>query len=255
MHTINNSACSFGLNNDAYKVFRISYPPVLFDLIEKAVPQMRHKLAVDLGSGTGLSLTPLLNRFDHVIAVEPDARMAEKIAPHNKLDIRVQRSEEFDVESDSVDLITCATAFYWMDGPSVIEHMARWLHPEGLIAVYRYGFPVLPESIGQIIHRELRQHWNVFRSSRLIDEEYSWRCFSESSHLRQIDRQIIPNTFSMNSHQLAGFFSSTSYCSAYMRSIEDADTYLKSLQQEITVAANDQSFDVDFTLELITATI
>ena len=250
-----NSGLTFGLNNDAYKTFRIGYLPALFDLIESVAPKMRRTFAIDLGSGTGLSLPPLLQRFEHVIAVEPDARMAEKIAPHEKLEIRITRSEEFETDSRSVDLITCATAFYWMDGPTVIEHMTRWLHLDGLIAVYRYGFPALPEKISHIIHRELQQHWNEFRSPRLTDEEYSWRCFSESKHLRQTNRQKLPSAFSMDSRALIGFFSSTSYCGAYLRSIGNAEAYLSSLKAEIDSASNGRIFDVDFSLELITASI
>lgn len=250
-----NIGLSFGSSNSAYRTYRINYPPQLFKRIEAAAPPMQHRLAVDLGSGTGLSLSPLLQRFDHVIAVEPDVRMAEKIPSHDKLEIRVLRSEEFDIDPRCVDLITCATAFYWMDGPLLIERMAGWLHPQGLIAVYRYGFPALPQALNVIIQRELHQHWNAHRSPRLIDEDYSWRCFSESSHLKRVDRAVINNVVSMDSNTLTGFFSSTSYCGAYMRSLTEADAYLNSLHHEISNAAGNTSFDVDFSLELITASI
>jgi len=246
---------SFGLSSEAYRTFRVEYPPALFNCIETSSSSMRRHLAVDLGSGTGLSLPPLLKRFERVVAVEPDARMAEKTASHEKLEVAVVRAEEFDVATASVDLITCATAFYWMDGPVVLEHMMRWLHPDGLIAVYRYGFPLLPEKPAAVINYELEHHWNVFRSPRLIDEEYSWRCFSSNQKLRNVRRQKIPNAVSMNATTLAGFFSSTSYCSAYMRSIASANIYLSDLQKELEHATGGDMFYVDFTVELITATV
>lgn len=246
---------TFGSSNKAYQTFRLSYPSPLFDVIEGAAPRMSRKLAVDLGSGTGLSLPPLLRRFDHVIAVEPDGRMAEKITPHEKLEIIITHAETFDINPRSVDLITCASAFYWMDGPALVERMATWIHPDGLIAVYRYGVPVLPARVHDIMEREFREHWNAYRSPRLIDEEYSWRCFSQSMHVRHANRQIIPNVIKMDGKSLTGFFSSTSYCSAYMRSIADASAYLSSLGNEISAASSGTSFDVDFSIELITASI
>jgi len=252
------AALSFGLRNDAYNTFRINYPAALYTEIERAAPTVRRNLAVDLGSGTGLSIPPLLQRFDKVIAVEPDARMTEKITPHLKLRVCNVRSEEFDIESHTVDLITCATAFYWMDGPLLLERMARWLHTDGLIAVYRYCFPVAPDAINHIIQRELQQRWDDFRSPRLIDEEYnqySWKCFGGCNALRNVNSHAIPNSIAMNSHSLVGFFSSTSYCGAYLRSIKNPDAYLSSLETEIAAVANNQSFEVDFAIELITATI
>ncbi|HEX2584025.1 MAG TPA: class I SAM-dependent methyltransferase [Steroidobacteraceae bacterium] len=248
-----NTGVSFGLASDAYKSFRIEYPPALFTQIEHAGTSMRRNLAVDLGSGTGLSLPPLLQRFDRVIAVEPDARMAEKIAHHEKLEINVSRAEKFDIDSGRVDLITCATAFYWMDGPTVINHMIRWLHPDGLIAVYRYGFPKLPGTVANIVYRELEQHWNAFRSPRLIDEEYTWRCFTSSDKLKDLSRVNIPNVVTMDASALTGFFSSTSYCSAYMRSIENAESYLAAFRKELLEAAGNDQLRVDFEVELVTA--
>ena len=45
-----NTGVSFGLASDAYKSFRIEYPPALFTQIEHAGTSMRRNLAVDLGS-------------------------------------------------------------------------------------------------------------------------------------------------------------------------------------------------------------
>jgi hypothetical protein len=67
------SGTSFGLNSDAYQHFRIDYPKTLFTHIERLGANTHRHLAVDFGSGTGLGLAPLLQRFDQVIAVEPDA--------------------------------------------------------------------------------------------------------------------------------------------------------------------------------------
>jgi len=71
--------------------------------------------------------------------------------------------------------------------------------------------------------------------------------------LRNKRRLTIPNSVAMSSDALIGFFSSTSYCGAYLRSIREPRVYLNSLNQEISIIAKDQEFPVDFSVELITA--
>ena len=244
---------NFGARNDAYQAFRISYPRQLFDVIENAAPQMGRKLAIDLGSGTGISIEPLLDRFDRVVAVEPDARMAERIEASERLRIEVSPSEDFDAMPKSVDLVTAATAFYWMDGPTVIEKMARWLHADGLVAVYRYALPALPAALAGLIDREFKSRWDSFRHPRLLDEEYSWRCFQESDRFANKKRQLIANRATMNWQTFVGFFGSTSYVGAYLRSIDDPAAYIASLENEVLDLMAEDDFPVDFPIELILA--
>jgi SAM-dependent methyltransferase len=244
---------TFGARNEAYQTFRICYPPHLFEIVERAAPNMRRTLAIDLGSGTGISTRPLLQLFDHVLAVEPDARMAEKIEPDARLEVRVSSSEAVEAEPGSVDLVTSGTAFYWMDGPKVIEKMANWLHPEGEVAIYRYALPVLPVSLAKIIDREFANHWNAFRNPRLLDEDYSWRCFRETSHFRTKNMQMVPNQATMNWKTFVGFFGSTSYVGAYLRSISDSDAYTKAFEDEVRTVMGENLFTVDFPTELILA--
>ncbi|MDE2148434.1 MAG: class I SAM-dependent methyltransferase [Gammaproteobacteria bacterium] len=244
---------TFGARNEAYQAFRISYPPYLFEIIERAAPNMRRTLAIDLGSGTGISTRPLLQRFDHVLAIEPDARMAEKIKPDARLEVRVSSSESLEAEPGSVDLVTSGTALYWMDGPKIIERMANWLHPDGEVAIYRYALPVLPSSLAEVIDREFACHWNAFRSPRLLDEDYSWRCFRETSHFRTKDMQMVSNQAIMNWRTFVGFFGSTSYVGAYLRSISASDDYTKAFEDEVRTVIGEAPFTVDFPTELILA--
>ena len=57
----------------------------------------------------------------------------------------------------------------------------------------------------------------------------------------------------MDASALTGFFSSTSYCSAYMRSIENAESYLAAFRKELLEAAGNDQLRVDFEVELVTA--
>ena len=250
---VQNAALSFGRRTQAYETFRISYPPELFDLILASAPNMKHDLAVDLGSGTGISAQPLTKRFKRVIAVEPDARMAERIPKGQTLDVRVGGAEDFRTPPGSVDLITSGTAFYWMDGPKIVSQMADWLHKDGAVAVYRYALPNIPAALAEIIDAEFREHWDQFRHPRLLDEAYSWNCFKNTPLFAKRSVRQIPHVAKMNFQTIVGFFGSTSYVGAYLRSIPDPDQYLLDLGHTVRSAMGDKPFDVDFPTELILA--
>ncbi len=238
---------------EEYKKFRLSYPSWLFEEILGAVPEGRKRVAVDLGSGTGLSLAPLVEHFEHVIAVEPDARMAEQIPKQRNLEVKVSTAESVEFPANSVDLITCGTAFYWMNGPLVLEHASRWLSQDGALAIFRYALPELPKAVAAILDREFREHWNEFRHPRLLDEEYSARVISESPVFS--DKQVIvrPHYYEMDAGSFVGFFGSTSYVGAYLRSGKAHPDYLTLLREEIEESMGKNEFRVNFPTELILA--
>src|SRR5215211_3595242 len=221
-----NSGLNFGSAVDPYYNFRPSYPERLFKLIIRATPKNMRTLAMDLGAGTGLSTLPLCRWFNQVIAVEPDIRMAVNLSKlNNKIKVRHTTAEECMQELSSVDLITSGNAFYWMDGRTVIANVISWLRPNGVLAIYRYSFPKVPSNIQALLNMELKLHWDFFRHSRLLDEQYSERCIRASEELTDIRVFAVPNIVFLNSKQLTGFFKSTSYVSTYLQTVEDADSY------------------------------
>jgi len=118
----------FGAAAAAYSAFRPAHPPRLFERILERVPPENPGCAMDLGAGTGLSTLPLCQWFARVIAVEPDPRMAGRLEGlHKNIVVRISTAEECVKEPDSVDLVTCGTALYWMDGPRVLEKASSWL--------------------------------------------------------------------------------------------------------------------------------
>jgi SAM-dependent methyltransferase len=242
---------SFGARTAAYKKFRLSYPPELHSTIESLVPPERRGLAVDVGSGTGHSVLPLIGRFRNVIAVEPDARMANEIPPSANLEVRNVRAEEAEFAFQSVDLVTCGTAFYWMDGPVVLDRIRRWLKPESPFAIFRYALPELPPAVGAILDREFRNHWDKFRHVRLLDEDYSRRVVEADA--RFVNKQVhrLPLYTEMTAESFTGFFGSTSYVGAYLRTIANGDEYLSALEREVAQAVDGKEFRVNFPTELI----
>jgi len=247
------SGLSFGARNRAYRTFRPTYPDRLMTVILGAMPSRHRSLAFDLGAGTGQATQLLLSHFDRVVAIEADPRMAGQIDPAANLEVVVSTAEAVEIGDSVADLITSGTAFYWMDGPKVVDHMRRWLKPDGLAAIYRYGLPEAPGPVMALVDREFRDHWDRFRHERLIDEGYSWRVVRESQAFDATEIRTVGNVHTMDAHRFVGFFGSTSFVGAYLRTLDDPDAYLAELEDEVRTVTGANAFELDFKIELILA--
>jgi SAM-dependent methyltransferase len=239
---------------EAFRRFRPSYPDTLFQKIMEDFPPP-HDRAIDLGAGTGLATLPLCSHFREVIAIEPSEPMAEKLAELSpQIQVMSMPAEDIpDSPRVQVDLVTVASALYWMDGELALEKVARWLRPQGRLAVYRYGVPVLKGALKRLIDREYEDRWDAFRHPRLRDEGYSQRTVRSSPFYEDVQVSRIPNHLELDAHSLVGFYSSTSYGAAYVRSLSEPTFYLEDLEREIREAAGTILIPVDFSIEVVIA--
>ena len=244
-----NCSTKFGEVNREYVEFRPEYPDVLFETIFSNTPSP-FSTAVDLGAGTGISTKILSGCFEKVYAVEPDVNMTKDIEFSENVTVYNCSGEEFNsVVDDSIQLVTAGNAFYWMNGESVVNSIYGWLVEGGLFVAYRYNFPQAASGVKEIIDYELINHWNEFRSERLIDEEYTYRTINNSGLFSKVELCSVPNVRRMTPETLVGFFTSTSFASAYIKTLGDKENYVKNLIKSIDMEA----FDVDFGLELVLA--
>jgi SAM-dependent methyltransferase len=244
----------FGPVASAYSAFRPTYPRQLYDIILAAVPPERRLCAMDLGAGTGQSARPLLEWFERVIAVEADARMAEELRRcEPRIEVRVSTAEECQQPPESLDLVTSATAFYWMDGALVLANAARWLRPGGVLAIYRYHIQRGPSAVRAIFDRELTGNWMPFRHPRLLDHDYTRRTLA-ASPFSSFETHAFEHVIPMTVADILGFIRSTSYGGAYMRALADPEAYLRGLEAEFARAfAGARSVPVTFPVELYLA--
>lgn len=241
----------FGDAGGAYRLYRPAYPAALFEeILARLVPP--YTSVLDLGAGTGLSTKVLAAHFTSVTAAEPDAKMLAEASFGPGMTILQKSAEELDLPDESVQLVTCGNAFYWMDGPRLAAAIHRWLAKGGLFAAYRYEMPTTDsEQANRAIWWESELHWDAFRHERLRDGGYTLRTLRESGSFPIIETLHIENRVKMPPEGLAGFFASTSYGGAYLATLPDADAYLAALAGEL--GGPGDVLDVDFGLELVLA--
>ena len=123
----------------AYKKGRPDYPEAIFEDLYGKYGFSKESVVADIGSGTGKFCRPLLEKDSTVYAVEPNADMLT--AAQNALGAwenyhPVQASAEVTTLPDaSVDHITCAATFHWLDAEAFHKEALRILKPNGLVVM------------------------------------------------------------------------------------------------------------------------
>jgi SAM-dependent methyltransferase len=244
----------FGHAAEQFLRYRPDYPLELYGRILARVPERCRERAIDLGAGTGMVTGRLLPCFREVIAVEPDAQMAAKIAElFPRAVIRIITAEQCGQAQESVDLITIANALHWMDAEHVFANAVRWLRRTGVLAVFDRPLPKAGSRVDAVTKEEFRGRWMGYRDP-LLNRSVTYREQVRAvPGLGVIEESSVPHFISMSPRDYAGFWSSTSYGSAYARSLADPETYWRNLESRFRAAAGGDKIHVDFSHSLILA--
>jgi ubiquinone/menaquinone biosynthesis C-methylase UbiE len=127
---------SFGAVASTYQRFRASPPPAA---IAWMLPESA-RTVVDLGAGTGAMTKELLDKVDHVIAIEPDDRMRNLLA-NDLPEVTALRGsgESMPLDTSSVDVVLASSCWHWMDPDRALQETARVLVSGGILGVVWAG--------------------------------------------------------------------------------------------------------------------
>lgn len=145
IHEDRRRALSFGAVADAYDRLRPAYADATIDAITE-----RASTVVDVGAGTGILSRQLRERGLEVLAVEPDAAMAD-VARTAGLPTEVATFEDWDSARRTFDLVTFGQSFHWVDPDAALTRLPGLLNPGGRVAMlWNKLRPITPS------HDELR---------------------------------------------------------------------------------------------------
>lgn len=242
----------FGHAAEEFERYRPGYPPELFEHILAAVAAENRERAIDLGAGTGKSTRALLPHFREVIAVEPDPGMAAKLKEDVPSVIVYNiTAEDFSQPPSTVDLVTIANALHWMDALRVFANVHSWLRPRAIFAVFDRPLPKTIPAIDAITLAEMRGPWKPYRDDRL-GKKYVWEDqIRSAAGFELFEETKFSYVIPMSSADFVGFWRSTSYGSAYARSIADPGRYWSTLESRFAEAAASATIPVDLSPTLI----
>lgn len=203
-----------------YTRFRPDYPSALIAFVSSLAKE--HRLVWDCGTGNGQAAAALAKHFDHVIATDASPEQIREARPHPKVEYRVAAAEASGLDSGSADLVTVAQALHWFDRPRFYEEARRVLAPEGAIAIWTYGDPVLDhppsdDRLQRFNKVAMREWWPKERGAvgaAFLDIEFPFR--EETAPSFTIER-------AWTLAELAGYLRSWSAVARYQASNNGAD--------------------------------
>ncbi|HEY7222727.1 MAG TPA: class I SAM-dependent methyltransferase [Micromonosporaceae bacterium] len=127
-------ALSFGPAAALYDATRPSYPREAVDWALAPLGSGPSRVA-DIGAGTGIMTRVLLEAGHHVLAVEPDPLMRERLVRSTPGVTAVEGSAEaVPLPDASLDAAVAAQSYHWFDKQRAHAELARVIRPGGVFA-------------------------------------------------------------------------------------------------------------------------
>jgi SAM-dependent methyltransferase len=125
-------ARSFGGVAEVYEASRPGYPA---DAVAWLVRPEQHRV-LDVGAGTGKLTRALASDGHEVVAVDPSPEMLEVLrSTVPGVETLVGTGERMPLPDESVDAVTFAQAWHWVDPPTASAEAARVLKPGGTLGL------------------------------------------------------------------------------------------------------------------------
>ncbi|CAF0902034.1 unnamed protein product [Adineta steineri] len=168
-------------HTNKYRLYRPGYPRQLFEYIINYYfngnqTDAKIPFALDVGCGSGQATVELSSYCDRVIGIDVSANQIAHAIQKDNVEYRCQKAEDLTFqESNSVDLVTIATALHWLDIESFVQQVQRVLKPNvGVFAVWTYALGTLDNPVADAISHEftdvtLFPYWD---SKRWLADDY-----------------------------------------------------------------------------------
>lgn len=127
-----------------YTKYRPSYSNKIVKILIDTISNERSGSIrfADIGAGTGIFTRLIENSCkdaDQIIAIEPNDAMRDEGIRHesvktSKIIWKKGDAEDTKLESDSIDLISMASAFHWPNTKNALHEFNRILKPDGIFA-------------------------------------------------------------------------------------------------------------------------
>ena len=184
---------SFGRVAAAYDFGRPSWPAEALDLVARELELRSEATVLDLGAGTGKLTRLLVERFAHVVAVEPLAMMRALIPAG--AEVLAGTAEVIPLPDDAVAAVFCGESFHWFDWPRAIAEVVRVLKPRGGLALMwnRPSGGLLdsaewPKGVSEALDRLVDSSPPERRC-----QSFAWREALAGSPFEKLQSEIVPN--------------------------------------------------------------
>lgn len=165
---------TFDSEAEKYEKMRPGYVPELYEDIWQYIPIERSSRVVEIGIGGGQATLPVLMKGCKVTAVECGGNLAElcrlKFREFPDFLVVTSKFEEFKCESNSCDLVYCASAFHWIPEETGYEKVYDILRSGGAFARFA-NHPYIEKGRGGL-GETLQQIYSLYMPGSSSPGEY-----------------------------------------------------------------------------------
>ncbi|HYZ75840.1 MAG TPA: class I SAM-dependent methyltransferase [Gaiellaceae bacterium] len=198
-------AQSFGAAAAEYERVRPDWPAAAVDRAVALLGLEPDADVVDLAAGTGKLTRLLAERFDRVVAVEPDPRMRALL----DVEAHPGTAERIPLAAESADAVCVGDAFHWFDAPAALTEIARVLRPRGgLVLLWNDWWktePPIPEAATALLREPYERSGRSFE-----DDVYAWRGTFDGSPFEPPREEKLAHEVLVPAADLAALYCSTS---------------------------------------------
>jgi SAM-dependent methyltransferase len=211
----------FGEDPAAYDFARPTYPPELFDWLRERCRLGAGSECFEIGAGTGHGTLPVLALpVRRVLAIEPDARLADVLAgkaPNDpRLDIRIALFEDAGLPPAHFDFAFAAMSIHWMARMKAFAKVHAALKPGGWFAMWWsvYHDNARPDAFGaatEHLFKGLEQDSSGIGSRAAFALDFASRLGElRSAGFVEVDRKVFTQTIDFTPQRLSSLYATFS---------------------------------------------
>lgn len=201
---------------DDYDRYRPTPPEVIKEILINYLDK-EPETVVDLGCGTGLSTFIWKESAKQIIGIDPNKDMLDTAMRNkdsytgsNHILFKMGYSNETNIDSGYADIITCASAFQWMEPESTVHEALRILKDGGIFAIYNHdGIPAVDWEIEKAYKKMFLKFYTAL--DELRGRETPWTIekylefLKESGKFNFIKEVVLHSKVTMTAEDIIGF--------------------------------------------------
>ena len=171
-------------------------------------------VVLDLAAGSGKLTEVLLNRFDTVIAIEPQPAFRAILRDRlPTIDVRDGTAQSLPLDDGAVDAVFVAQAFHWFADRASLNEIARVLRPEGML-VLMWNLPAGPwepstsDAEQVLLDRAPAPDDTVDPLDFSMAHATGWRRVAMESRFGPIHERSLPNLQILDADGLMAYYAS-----------------------------------------------
>ncbi|CAF1363809.1 unnamed protein product [Adineta ricciae] len=250
-HTTIYKACRPGYPKELYnRILQFYFDRTDTDEINQKIP-----LAVDIACGSGQATVDLSSYCHHVIGIDGSENQLKQASFKDNIEYHCSNAENLTfLPSNSVDLVTVATALHWFDIETFFQQVDRILKPNsGVLSIWGTGMPSLNnlkanETLNNFCQNDLKNCWSD-RAYLVINQYES--ILDKFPYQQTRIKHIIEYQREMSILEFVNFIETWSPCQKY-REIYGGDKLkelLKMFLNNLVQCYNESTNEIDNTID------